>query len=503
MNNRSSKCFYYFFILLITTVACTNTSPATNTQVAPENTLVPVLPADYDSNLINDKQGLDEELTTSTRYEVSLIIADDYVHISGHLKVIYTNTENQALDEIIFRLFPNGMGEYLQLQNTRINGEECQPVFSATKTTAQFNLKSPLQPGETNEIEMDFELVVPTDPSANYGLFAFYDDILSLYEFIPLIPVYDEQGWFDQPSPEYGDQVFSDISFFTVSVDAPRALVLASSGVRTGLQEENHRQQATFVAGPVRDFYLTASPSYQVKSTQQGEVKINVFYPPMFPESGEFVLEVGKTALEVFSQEFGEYPYTEFDLVAAPMQGAYGMEYSGIVAIGSFLFNPQANVRGKSARAVLESTVAHEVAHQWFFNVVHNDQVNEPWLDEGMAQYATALYFEKSQGNLAKEEFRQTWWSRWYRTNNATIPIGMPVSAYSIVEYSAIIYGRAPYFIEAIQVKMGDEMFFEFLKKYYQTYQWNIANTEDFRTLAEEICECELGELFSEWVYSE
>lgn len=501
MNNQSKKCLYTLFILLITFVACTNPSPTIYTPVAPENTRMPVLPADYDSNLIIDKQDLDEEFAKATRYEVSFTIADDYQHISGHSKVVYTNTETWALNEIIFRLFPNAMGEYLQLKNARVNGEECQPVFFANKTTAQFNLKSPLQPDGTCEIEMDFELLVPTDPSANYGLFAFYDDILSLYEFVPLIPVYDE-GWYDQLSPDYGDQVFSDISFFTVNVDAPQALVLASSGVRTNSKIENGRRQDTFVAGPVRDFYLTASPSYQIKSTQQGEVKINVYYPPLFPESGEFVLEVGKTALGVFSQEIGEYPYTELDLVAAPMQGAYGMEYSGIVAIGSFLFDPQASVRGKSAHAVLESTVAHEVAHQWFFNVVHNNQVNEPWLDEGMAQFATALYFEKSQGDFAKEEFRQTWWNRWYRTNNANIPIGMPVSAYSVVEYSAIIYGRAPYFIEAIRAKMGDELFFEFLKKYYQTNQWNIVKTEDFRSLAEETCGCELGKLFAEWVYS-
>ena len=494
MKNTSGNCIIFFLITLIAINSC---SPKPTVTVSP----ISILPGDFDSNLIISEQGLDEELESSTRYEVSLIIAEDYQHLNGHLNVIFTNNENQALNEIIFRLFPNSMGDNLRLLNTSVNGEASQPFLSANNTVAQFDLSAPLQPGTSIGIEMDFEIKVLTDPSANYGLFAFYDDILSLYEFIPLIPVYDETGWYDDLSAEYGDQVFSDVSFFTVNVDAPQALITASSGVRTTMKVEKGRRQETFMAGPVRDFYLAASPSYEVKSAKQGEVTINVYYPAQFSDSGEFLLDVGKAAVEVFSKEIGSYPYTELDLVAAPMQGAYGMEYSSIVALGSFLFDAAATERGQSARSLLESAAAHEVAHQWFFNVVHSDQVNEPWLDEGMTQYATAIYFEKSQGEPAAENYRQSWWNRWQRVEKEEVPIGLPVNAYSMTEYSAIIYGRAPLFVDAIRTKMGDEIFFKFLNAYYQTYQWNIVETDDFQTLAEQTCECDLEELFRQWVF--
>ena len=501
MKKTSENCLIFFLITIIAVNSCSPKPPVTIPSISTEINPISILPGNFDSNLIVSEQGLDEELETSTRYEVSLIIAEDYQHLNGHLNVIFTNNENQALNEIFFRLFPNSMGDYLRLLNTSVNGEVSQPLLSANNTAARFDLSAPLQPSASIGIEMDFEIKVPTDPSANYGLFAFFDDILSLYEFIPLIPVYDETGWHGDLSAEYGDQVFSDVSFFTVNVDAPQALITVASGVRTALKVENGRKQETFMAGPVRDFYLAASPSYEVKSSQQGEVTINVYYPAQFADSGEFLLQVAKDAVEVFSQEISPYPYSELDLVAAPMQGAYGMEYSSIVALGSFLFDAAATERGQSARSLLESAAAHEVAHQWFFNVVHSDQVNEPWLDEGMTQYATALYFEKSQGKPAAENYRQSWWGRWQRVETEVIPIGLPVSAYSMTEYSAIIYGRAPLFIDALRTKMGDEIFFRFLKAYYQTYQWNIVETDDFQTLAEQTCGCDLEELFGQWVF--
>jgi len=501
MNQKIKIAPFFFLILLSIGASCTTKTVSPSDNLISKNSKLPVLPANFDSNLIMDYQGLDDELSTSTRYEVTLKIAEDLQHASGQSVVSFTNNETVDLNEVVFRLFPNAMGDYLNLKNVSVNNEVVQPNLTAHNTTAKVDLAAPLHPGDTINILMKFEIEVPSDPSANYGLFAFYEDILSLYEFIPLIPVYDKDGWYDEQSPPYGDQVFSDVSFFIVHVDAPQDLVMATSGVRTDLTFENNRRQETFMAGPVRDFYLAGSKSYKVVSVQQGEVTINVFYPSQFSESGQFLLAVGAEAVRVFSQEIAPYPYTELDLVAAPMQGAYGMEYSSIVALSRFLFDPEVNQSGQSGRVLFESAAAHEVAHQWFFNIVHSDQVNEPWLDEGMTQFATALYYEKSKGKSAAEEYQQTWWNRWQRVDTEEIPIGLPVGAFSMLEYSAIIYGRAPLFVEDLRTKMGDEMFFKFLNEYYQTYQWNIIDTDDFQTLAEQTCGCDLDEFFRKWMF--
>jgi aminopeptidase N len=152
---------------------------------------------------------------------------------------------------------------------------------------------------------------------------------------------------------------------------------------------------------------------------------------------------------------------------------------------------------------LLESTVAHEAAHQWFYNTVGNDQVDEPWLDEALAQYATWLYYVDVYGESAAQGYVQSWESRWDRVDRADIPIGLPAGDYRGREYGAIVYGRGPLFIAALAEEMGRESFDEFLRDYAQTYQWDIATGETFKLLAEEHCRCDLTDLFEEWVYAE
>jgi aminopeptidase N len=118
-----------------------------------------------------------------------------------------------------------------------------------------------------------------------------------------------------------------------------------------------------------------------------------------------------------------------------------------------------------------------------------------------MAQYATLLYFEDVYGSAGANGFRGSLQRRWDRVNGSDMPIGLPVRDYSTQEYSAIVYGRGPLFLEALAETMGPESFSEFLKDYYQTYQWGIASSQGFQETAEEHCGCDLSNLFDSWVY--
>ena len=149
----------------------------------------------------------------------------------------------------------------------------------------------------------------------------------------------------------------------------------------------------------------------------------------------------------------------------------------------------------------METTIAHEVAHQWFYNLVGNDQLDEPWLDEALAQYATYLYYLDMYGETAADDYKESWNGRFSRVDNDPIPIGLPVSAYEGAEYSAIVYGRGPLFVEALAAEMGQATFDTFLADYVVQNQWGIATTDSFRHLAEVHCACDLGDLFARWVY--
>lgn len=449
--------------------------------------------ADFRQGLVDGAQGVLQQLPGASVYHIDLVIAEDLTHVQGRQEVLYTNQENAPLAEVVFRLFPNLSGGSLSASQVRVDGAAVDPVYEADDSVLRAPLSQPLQPGQQTVIEMAFDLSLPTDESSNYGTFAYLGDVLALASFYPVIAVYDEQGWDVEIPPPWGDILHADSSFYRVRVTAPKDLVVAASGVELQRQQPDPGQQTlTFAAGPARDFYLVASSRYQVASQQVGEVMIHSYSFPEAAGAAQQVLRYAAAALRSFEDRFGPYPYSELDLVATATS-ALGVEYPGIMAIAQRIYDDQ-------NRVLLESTTAHEVAHQWFYNVVGNDQLDEPWLDEALAQYATLLYFQDAYGQQGYDGFRRSLLERWQRVDLAAIPVGLPVSDYEGQEYGAIVYGRAPLFLEALAAHIGQPAFDAFLQDYVRSNQWGIATTESFKQLAERHCQCDLTDLFDGWV---
>jgi aminopeptidase N len=215
-------------------------------------------------------------------------------------------------------------------------------------------------------------------------------------------------------------------------------------------------------------------------------------------QGAELAAETAAHALRGFQRRFGPYPYTRLTFVAAPF-ASYGLEFSGIVLLASRLYELTAGEGGLPNRVLLESTVAHETAHQWFYGLVGNDPQREPWLDEAPAQYAAWLYYRDRYGEAAAAGYFSSFDERWARVRRQPLPIGLPVRAYSPREYGAIVYGRAPLFLAALSERIGEAAFDRLLAEYMRRWSWRLAAAEDFLKLAEEICGCPLAELARSW----
>ncbi|MCP4542193.1 MAG: M1 family metallopeptidase [Chloroflexi bacterium] len=427
------------------------------------------------------------------------------------------------MDEIYFRLFPNTANGVAVVEAIQVDGQDAEPVHEFHDSAIRVPLLVALQPGESVDIQMDFEVRVPQVLGGHYGLFGYAGNVLALEEFYPVIPVYDDEGWnVETPSPN-GDITYLDSSFYLVRVTAPADLVVVASGVEIGRAYESENQVLTFAAGPVRDFYLAAGDGFTVVSKTVGETTINSYALPKGASKAKFALRVARDALKSFNERLGTYPYTELDIVSTSMM-ALGMEYPGVVAIsrnfydrsdqgvvsvipelagddGSLFGNNRYQVAEVLPRDMFEMVIAHEVGHQWFYNSVGNDQIDEPWLDESITQYITGLYYLDSDGRFAFKVWLGEMDSRWNRVSREDIPIGLPVRAYTRMEYGAIVYGRGPLFIEALAKEMGQRTFDEFLRDYSESHKWGIGTGDAFRQLAERHCQCDLSALFEEWVY--
>jgi aminopeptidase N len=330
-----------------------------------------------------------------------------------------------------------------------------------------------------------------------YGGFGYVREVLSLAYCYPIIPAY--AGW-NHPLPvTYGDFIFNEVSFYLVQVSMPPELVLAAPGIQLGSRLTADRREVTFAMGPARDLYLAMSRNFQLHSEQVGNTEVRSFAPKDAAAGSRTALSAAAAALDSFGERFGEYPYRTLTLVNVPF-AAMGLEFPGIIIIARRLYDLNQNYSGVPAPVLLEATTAHEVAHQWFYSSVGNDQVLEPWLDEALAQYATWLYYKDRYGTTSARGFFQSLSDRWNRVGGADIPIGRPVFEYSPKQYGAIVYGRAPLFIHALSEHMGEETFDVFIKEYAHTFEWDIVDSAEFEQAAEKACSCQLGDLFDHWV---
>lgn len=505
------KRFAGFLFLVIFLAACAwGTAPLTPTPVSTgifASQTPPVPPtitaisaptdwqAAYAENLVKNQRARGANLPGATEYHLDLTLSDDLASLTGRQEVTYTNRETVPLEEIHFHLFARLIGGDMDISNITVAGRPAEPRLERYNDSLLIvPLPAPLAVGESVEIGLDFSLAIPQNPQASYGILVAKPDIATLAHFYPMVAVYQD-GWDNTLPAPYGDLTHADAAFFTVDVSAPARVMLIASGIRVSSQETAGGQAARFRLGPARDFMLVAARDFVVHSQQIGEVTVNAYAPARLDqEFNREALEIAVESIRIFSQRYASYPYTELDIVATPTL-ALGVEYPGLIALTERLYSPEA------PSYYLESVTAHEVGHQWFYNLVGNDQRNQPWLDESLTQFITWQYYADRYGEAGARGFKASLEDRWAGVDNQPIPIGKPVSAYDQKEYSAIVYGRGGLFFFALKDEIGQEAFDVFLKSYTQTHSWEIASTETLRQSAENSCACDLSGLFEGWVY--
>jgi len=451
----------------------------------------------FRSGLIKTKQALVDRLATAPFYQIDLEIPDGFSPLKGRELVWYVNTSDRPLPDICLRLYHNAMIHCkCVLSSVKVDGTAVQPIYEFHGAVAKLPLPKPVKPGEKVFLDVEFGMSIRVEREGEYYLIIGYvSRMLVLPVFYPVIPVHDQTGWSVAPLQMWGDETFHDAAFYVIRVVSPSSLTLVGSGMPVKTERQGGRQVVTFALGPARDFYLAAAADLTVSSAKLGETEVNSYAFAERKEAAQKALDYALKALEVFGKLFGPYPYTEFDLVSVPMlTGA--MEYSGLVGVAFAEYGPEKETK-------LEYVIVHEVAHQWFYNVVGSDQVDEPWLDEALAQFATLLYFRSVHGSEAAEGIRKSWEGLWDEGLRAKMPIGRPSSSYRTAKaYKAIVYGRGPLFLAALEDRMGREKFAAFLFDYVRTHEWKIATTASFKDLAERRCGCDLMSLFEEYVYS-
>lgn len=438
------------------------------------------------------------------RYDLHLNIADDLRSFSGQARVVYTNTETIPLDFLYFRLLPNGQGSYgdgsLLVGQVTVAGQPARTELSVQDSALQVFLPAALAPGQSLQVSMAFTGTVPVDFGPGYGIYNLTEGVLALSGWFPILAVYDEDGWNLDPVSIIGDSVYSEAAYYRVDLTAPAGLVWAATGSVVNQAQEGACVRYYLDGGLARDFFLIASPDYQVAHQAVGETTVQVFYPSSLETGARQALAIGAESVRIFNEKFGPYPYRELDIVAAPMQYALGVEFPGIVLVASDLY-------AEPGAGSFVVTVAHEVAHQWWYAVVGNDVFDEPWLDEGLVTYSSSFYYEFRPGGGAPVPLYQYWQDRYDRLVEAgkddlvTASLAHFEALGESSIYSTVVYVKGALFFKALREEIGDQAFFAALQAYYRDYQFGVATGEVLLGYFEQAAGRALDDFYQQWLY--
>ncbi|MBU4489689.1 MAG: M1 family metallopeptidase, partial [Actinobacteria bacterium] len=442
-------------------------------------------------------------------YSVSARLDTGDSSLSGEETVLFTNRTGDSLEEMVFRVYANsptvrGEGK-VSVTDARADGDEAKVKLSDSLLTV--TLPETLAPGEETLVSFSFEESVPKvtggmgglegllgKPSGGYGVFGHSDSVYDLGYLMPIITPYRDGSWDTRKTPSFGDAADFECAYFNVAIDVPSGYVVAATGTPTGKSGGAGRDIYSFSAGPVRDFSVQASPDYKVETKTVGSTLVSSYYVKGSEEKGKEVLEFGCNALTQYSDHFGPYPYTRFNICEAPLSGgAAGMEFTGQIMLAGMLYGnmeedllPEdlggeelgdlmGSLLGGLLGDKLEFVTAHEVCHQWWGMSVGGDSIGHPWQDESLTNYCSVLYFRWQHGEKAANEQLEMQLVMPYSTGalmgGGDAVADTPVDGFESQEqYMAAVYSKGALFFDALEEQMGTEAFEKSLKEYYETY---------------------------------
>jgi aminopeptidase N len=138
----------------------------------------------------------------------------------------------------------------------------------------------------------------------------------------------------------------------------------------------------------------------------------------------------------------------------------------------------------RDSKFALEYVVAHETAHQWWYSLVGNDEISEPWLDEALTEYSTILYFEQKYGKEVKDRLIKHMKVRTMTKQSKNI-FKSTTEFDNSIDYSLCVYSKGALMIDDIRKKVGDNVFFDTLRKYYNENKYKNVTSDQFMNMWE------------------
>ena len=274
---------------------------------------------------------------------------------------------------------------------------------------------------------------------------------------------------------------------FDISIVADRNLEAVSNMPIASRRKRGIKTVYRFQTTPVMSTYLVylAVGEFEHVSARYGEVRVRVMTVPGNKERGRFALRLTVRLLAEYEKYFGiRYPLPKLDLLAVPDFAAGAMENWGAITFRETLLLYDPATSSSRTRQLVAEVVSHELAHQWFGNLVTMEWWNDLWLNESFATFMATKFVDK----LYPE------WDLWDRfledamntamdldSLESTHPIDVKVESPAQIReiFDAISYDKGGCILRMLERHVGEPSFRRGLRDYLRRFRYGNASGDD------------------------
>jgi aminopeptidase N len=427
--------------------------------------------------LITAKQSVASSWFDVRHYRLQLQLDTSTPLLQGRVRTFGTS-KAPSDSQVVFDLTGN-----MRVDSVWLNG--ARAAFLQNPVSVKINLDRQYAPGDTFSTDIFYQ-GLPT--ATGFGSFVF-----GSHAGIPwvwsLSEPYGARDWWpckDDPSDKADSAdiiVTCDASLKVGSQGLLVSVVNLGNGKSTYHWHEQYPISTYLISIAVSD-YAQFSNWFRYSPTDSMEILNYVLTEHLSAAYSSLPKTVDM--LSIFSDLFGMYPFIKEKYGHAEFGRGGAMEHQTMTSTTTFS----------------EYTIAHELAHQWFGDMITCRTWSDIWLNEGFAQYSTALYLEKKYGKAAYWDYMNNQMSLAYSAQGV---IGMPdTTSVSDLFNNARTYSKAATVLHMLRRVLGDSLFFLSLRNYANSplLKYSTASTSDFQSVCETTSGKNLSYFFQEWIYS-
>ena len=354
------------------------------------------------------------------------------------------------------------------------------------------------KPRESNE---ELTIIISYEASPRRGLYFIMPD-----EAYPNKPFQiwsqgqdeDSRHWF--PCYDYPNEKATS----EVIVTVPGKYFALSNGKLVSVTEDKQRKTKTYhwkqeIPHVTYLITLAVGEFIELKDSYNG-IPVLYYVPPGREEDAKRSFANTPDIMKFFSEKTGiKYPYEKYAQIAVADFIFGGMENTSATTLTDRTLHDERTHIDFSS----DPLVAHELAHQWFGDLLTCKDWSHAWLNEGFATYFEALYKEHQ---LGIDEFRQSMLEKaeiYFKEDKERYrrPIVTHVYYEPIELFDRHLYQKGAWVLHMLRFVLGEELFWKSIRHYTHKYKGQTVQTSDFMNAITEATGKNLEWFFDEWIY--